>query len=150
MVPAAAAHVADQGARAEEEELSEDDAAKRLRDKSSRRMRRPAAASGMKRPAAAAAASGGADAPPAKKPKKLKTGSLAAKDLPKGFKLDLTNFLDTKVAAKYPSKGAYTSKIYAEGGKQAMAQRLSLDDVKRVQKIAYGIASSFWANSGLQ
>ena len=141
------------GARADDSELeaSEESAAQRLRDKAgsgkrASRMPRPAASTSaaMKRPAAAAA-----DPPPMKKAKKQKKGGVTESDLPRGFKLNLKEFLCKKVAAKYPSKGACTSKLYSEGGKQATAKKLSVDDVKLAQKVAYSIGSYFWVNSGL-
>ncbi|CAK0836116.1 unnamed protein product [Prorocentrum cordatum] len=144
------------GACAGDSDASEESAAERLRTKATGkgkaagRMPRPAAsASAAKRPASAAPSSGDADPPPMKKAKEAKQGGVTESDLPKGFKLNLKEFLSKSVAAKYPSKGAYTSKLYAEGGKQARDKQLSSDDVKLAQKVAHSIGSSFWANCGL-
>ena len=144
------------GACADDSDASEESAAERLRTKATGkgkaagRMPRPAAsASAAKRPASAAPSSGDADPPPMKKAKEAKKGGVTESDLPKGFKLNLKEFLSKSVAAKYPSKGAYTSKLYAEGGKQARDKQLSSDDVKLAQKVAHSIGSSFWANCGL-
>ncbi|CAK0853717.1 unnamed protein product [Prorocentrum cordatum] len=144
------------GACADDSDASEESAAGRLRTKATGkgkaagRMPRPAAsAAAAKRPASAAPSSGDADPPPMKKAKEAKKGGVTESDLPKGSKLNLKEFLSKRVAAKYPSKGACTSKLYTEGGKQARDEKLSSDDVKLAQKVAYGIGSSFWVNSGL-